>query len=175
LVSNLLDMTRLEAGGMKPKREWIPVDELIGAALTRLERTLGTRPIELRIANDLPLLFVDPVLLQQVLVNLLENAAKYTPAGSTIELAARAAEGQTLIELSDHGPGLGDQAERVFEKFHRAAPPGTAGAGLGLAIARGIVEAHGGSLTACDGPGGGACFKLALPDVEQPRGTDDER
>ncbi|HEY6876432.1 MAG TPA: ATP-binding protein, partial [Polyangiales bacterium] len=163
LVSNLLDMTRLQAGGMKPKYEWVPVEELIGAALTRMERTLEKHPIQVDIAADLPLVWVDPVLMQQVFVNLLENAAKYTPLNSPIEIEARASEGETLIVVSDRGPGLGDDRERVFEKFHRAAPPGTPGAGLGLAIARGIAQAHGATLTAQNLARGGASFTLAFP------------
>ncbi|MET0285628.1 MAG: sensor histidine kinase KdpD [Polyangiales bacterium] len=167
LVSNLLDMTRLQAGGMTPKREPVPVDELIGAALTRMERTLGTRPVKVTL-DELPMVDVDPVLMQQVFVNLLENAAKYTPGGSALEISARSDAGEVVIELSDHGPGLGSEAERVFEKFHRAAPTSTLGAGLGLAIARGITEAHGGTLTASDRPEGGARFTLRLPSGSEP-------
>ncbi len=162
LVSNLLDMTRLQAGGMTPKRELVPVDELIGAALTRMERVLGARPVKLELAADLPLVSVDPVLMQQVFVNLFENAAKYTPPGTELEVQASQAGEHVVIEVRDRGPGLGPDAERVFEKFHRAAPAGTVGAGLGLAIARGIAEAHGAKLTARDRADGGAVFTLRL-------------
>jgi two-component system, OmpR family, sensor histidine kinase KdpD len=173
LVSNLLDMTRLEAGGMQPRREWVPVDELIGAALTRLERALGTRPVHVDIPANLPLVSVDPVLMQQVFVNLLENAAKYTPANSSIDIRADSRDHQISIEVSDRGPGLGADVERVFDKFFRAAPPGTVGSGLGLAIARGIAEAHGATLTAADRPEGGATFTLRLPKLAgQPATTD---
>ncbi|HEX5659098.1 MAG TPA: sensor histidine kinase KdpD [Polyangiales bacterium] len=161
LVSNLLDMTRLQAGGMQPKRELVPVDELIGAALTRMERTLGARPIELDLESDLTV-SVDPVLMQQVFVNLFENAAKYTPPNSPLELRARRDDQSVIIELIDQGPGLGSEPDRMFEKFHRAAPANTSGAGLGLAIARGIAEAHNATLTATNRPNGGALFTLRI-------------
>ena len=164
LVGNLLDMTRVEAGGLRLKREWVPLEELIGAALTRLEPRLTGRPIHTALPEDLPLVSVDPVLLQQVLVNLLENAAKYTPPGSAIDIEAEAAEATVVLRVADHGPGIaaGDE-ERVFEKFYRGAQVGGHGVGLGLAICRGIVEAHGGTIRAESRPGGGALFRIALP------------
>ena len=167
LVANLLDMTRLESGGLSPRRDWVPLDELIGAALTRLEAKLGARSIVTRIDADLPLLSVDPVLMQQVFVNLLENDAKYTPEGSTIELTGRRLDNAVCIDVSDRGPGLGVDGERIFEKFFRRpqldVKVRVAGAGLGLAICRGIVEAHGGTLGAENRPGGGAVFRIRLP------------
>ena len=167
LVANLLDMTRLESGGLSPQRDWVPLDELIGAALTRLEAKLGTRSIVTRIDADVPLLSVDPVLMQQVFVNLLENDAKYTPEGSTIELTGRRIDGSVCIDVSDRGPGVGVDSERIFEKFFRRPQldlkARVAGAGLGLAICRGIVEAHGGTLSADNRPGGGAVFRIRLP------------
>ena len=163
LVANLLDMTRLESGGLEPKREWVPVDELVGAALSRLEAKLADRKVSTRIDADVPLLSIDPVLMQQVLVNLLENALKYTPAGSPLELAAWRDGGSVVLEVSDHGPGLPQDAERLFEKFQRGQHVGIAGVGLGLSICRGIVEAHGGRLSAENRAQGGACFRLRLP------------
>jgi two-component system, OmpR family, sensor histidine kinase KdpD len=163
LVANLLDMTRLEAGALEVKREWVPVEELVGSALSRIEARIDGRPITTEIPSDLPLAPVDPVLLEHALVNLLENALKYTPAGTPIEIAARRAAGGIELELSDRGPGLPEPPEPLFEKFVRNAPRGTGGVGLGLPIARGIARAHGGDVVAENRPGGGARFVLNLP------------
>jgi two-component system sensor histidine kinase KdpD len=163
LVANLLDMTRLEAGALEVKREWVPVEELVGSALSRIEGRIDGRPITTEIPSDLPLAPVDPVLFEHALVNLLENALKYTPAGSPIEIAARRAGGGIELELADRGPGLPEPAEPLFEKFVRHAPHGTGGVGLGLPIARGIARAHGGDVVAENRPGGGARFVLNLP------------
>jgi two-component system sensor histidine kinase KdpD len=163
LVGNLLDMTRVEAGGLRVKREWVPLEELVGAALTRVDPRLTGRPVSTALPADLPLVSVDPVLVQQVLVNLLENAAKYTPPGSALELAAEVAEGMVIVRVADHGPGIAAaDRERVFEKFYRGTQAGS-GVGLGLAICRGIVEAHGGTIRVESRPGGGALFRIALP------------
>jgi two-component system sensor histidine kinase KdpD len=169
LVANLLDMTRLQSGAVKPRREWVPAVEVVGSALTRFERTLADRPVTTAIPDDLPLLPVDPVLLEQLLLNLLDNAAKYTPPGSPIDVSASAADGAVAIEVADRGPGIpaGDE-ERVFERFRRGAHGAVAGAGLGLAIARAIAVAHGGTLAAAPRPGGGAVFRLTLPLLGRP-------
>jgi two-component system sensor histidine kinase KdpD len=164
LVSNLLDMTRLESGAVEPKREWIPVEELVGGALTRLERMLAGRRVVTAVGDELPLVSVDPVLLEQLLVNLLENAAKYSPDGSEIRIAARGEGGAVVLEVSDRGPGIpaGDE-ERIFERFQRGVHPRIGGAGLGLAIVRAIAQAHGGTVLARNDVGGGAVFRLTLP------------
>jgi two-component system sensor histidine kinase KdpD len=164
LLANLLDMTRLESGGLEPKREWVPLEEIVGSALGRLEAQLAGREIHTELPEDLPLAFGDPVLLEQLLLNLLENVAKHTPSGSPVELRAREVDGALELELADRGPGLapGDET-RIFEKFQRGARTGSGGVGLGLAICRGIAAAHGGSLTAENRPGGGAVFRLLLP------------
>ena len=163
-VVNLLEMTRLEAGALEVKREWVPLEELVGSALTRLEERLEGRPVHAPLPADLPLISVDPVLMGQVFYNLLENAAKHTPPSSPVEISARVAGGSLVVELSDHGPGLPAGAEAlVFDKFYRAAPGGTRGAGLGLAICRGIVQAHGGTISAETRPQGGATFRITLP------------
>ena len=164
LVSNLLDMTRLSSGTLEVNREWVPLEEIVGSVLTRLETQLAGRAIRTELPPDLPLVSVDPVLIEQLFVNLLENARKYTPAGSPLTLRARVDNGATTIEVADRGPGLPPGTHvRVFEKFFRGAKEGTAGVGLGLAICRGIAEAHGGTLIAEDRPGGGALFRLTLP------------
>ncbi len=166
LVANLLDMTRLESGGLSPRRDWVPLDEVVGAALTRLEPKLAGRVVSTHIAPDVPLLSVDPVLMQQVFVNLLENGVKYTPDGSPIEIAAECVDSAVCIDVKDRGPGLGDDTVHIFDKFVRGRHTGVTGAGLGLAICRGIVEAHGGTLTAENREGGGALFRIRLPVVE---------
>jgi len=173
LVGSLLDMTRLESGSLEVKREWVPVVELVGAALTRLDDRLLGRTVQTDLAAELPLVAVDPVLIEQVLVNLLENAIKYTPAGSPIEIAATVA-GQTLVlTVADRGPGLPEGCEsRIFEKFFRGPNVRGGGVGLGLSICRGIVEAHGGSIDARNRSEGGAEIRILLPLVGEPPGVD---
>jgi two-component system, OmpR family, sensor histidine kinase KdpD len=169
LVANLLDMTRLESGGVQLRREWMPLEEMIGSALTRLDARLGPRPVAVSIAPDVPLLHVDPVLFEQVFVNLLENAVKYTPPGSALTLAARRDADRVEIDVADVGPGLppGDEA-RVFEKFYRGPQRSAPGVGLGLPICKGIVEAHGGTLRASNRAPSGAVFTISLPDAGLP-------
>ena len=165
LVGNLLDMTRLDSGTVRLRREWVPFDEIAGSVLSRLEARLGDRPVRVTHPETLPLLWTDPVLIEQVVLNLVENAAKYTPAGSPLELdAAGGADGSITIELRDRGPGIppGDE-ERIFDKFHRGNHAGVSGAGLGLPICRAIVEAHGGQISAENRVGGGALFRVLLP------------
>jgi two-component system sensor histidine kinase KdpD len=166
LVRNLLDMTQLESGTLRVKREWVPIEEIVGVALNRLESALLGRTIRANLHPDLPFISVDPVLLEQVFINLLENARKYTPPGSPIEISALSGGGATSIEVSDRGPGLPAGSEaRIFEKFFRAKNTGCPGVGLGLAICRGIVEAHGGTITAENRHGGGATFRVVLPQI----------
>jgi signal transduction histidine kinase len=169
LVSDLLDMTRLDSGVVEPRREWVPLVEVVGAAMNRMERALGTRPVAITIPDDLPLLSIDPILVEQLLVNLLENATKYTPPGSEISVAAAREGGTLVLDVADRGPGLpAGEEERIFERFHRAARPGVRGVGLGLPIARAIAQAHGGRLTAASRPGGGSVFRLTLPVAAPP-------
>jgi two-component system sensor histidine kinase KdpD len=164
LVANLLDMTRLESGGVEPNREWVPLEEIVGAVLVRLEARLAGREVHTELPAELPLVSVDPVLLEQLLLNLLENAVKYTPAGSPIEIRGAVRDRRVELEVADRGPGLPAGAEAVvFEKFYRGEHIGVPGVGLGLAIARAIAHAHGGTLEAENRPGGGALFRLSLP------------
>jgi two-component system sensor histidine kinase KdpD len=169
LVANLLDMTRLESGAVSLKRDWVPLDEVVGSALTRLEERLGNRKVSVQLPSDLPLLLVDPVLLEQLFVNLLENAAKYTPPGTPIEIHAKRVEQNVVIEVIDHGPGLPRGGEeKAFDKFYRGEHAGVSGAGLGLPICRGIAEAHAGSIRAEPRTGAGAVFCIVLPIGGQP-------
>ena len=163
LVTNLLDMTRLDSGSLQLHREWHPVEELVGSALARLEKALAGHPVETSLAAELPLVPIDAVLVEQVLVNLLENALKYAGPGSPVRITARLEDGEVAIEVADQGPGLPPGSEeRVFEKFYRGAS-GLRGFGLGLAICRAIVTAHGGHISAANRPQGGAVFRFTLP------------
>jgi two-component system sensor histidine kinase KdpD len=169
-LTNLLEMARLESGSLRLRREWQPIDEVIGASLHRLERKLAERKVTADVSPDLPLAEIDASLMEQVLVNLLENALKYTPAGSPIDVTARSgADRSIVIEIADYGPGIpAGEEERIFEKFHRADSSGAPGFGLGLPICRGIVEAHGGRVLAQNRLEGGASFRIALPVVGSP-------
>lgn len=164
LVANLLDMTRLESGTLVLKKEWIPLEEPLGAALGQLEGQLTGRALKVELPADLPLVPCDAVLIEQLLINLVENAIKYAGAGA-IELRGRATETGVEVTVADRGPGVPAGSEgRLFEKFYRAAQGGGArGAGLGLAICRAIVTAHGGEISVHNREGGGAVFTVRLP------------
>jgi two-component system sensor histidine kinase KdpD len=168
LVGNLLDMTRLEAASVELKREWHSLEEVVGAALTRVESRLGPRRVETDLPLSLPLVPIDALLVQQLFVNLLENAVKYTPPQATIRVSARAQHGSVELDVTDDGPGLPEgQEERVFEKFQRSAG-GHDGFGLGLTIARAIATAHGGTIRAENVHPHGARFRIRLPVVGPP-------
>jgi two-component system, OmpR family, sensor histidine kinase KdpD len=167
LIANILNMVRVESGGIVPRREWVPLEEIVGSALGRLETRLGGHRVQVDLPADLPLISVDPLLFEQVLVNLIDNAARH--GDGPLEIVARALGGALDLTVADRGPGLppGEEA-RVFEKFYRGPLARDGGAGLGLAICRGIVEAHGGVITAENRSGGGALFRVVLPRGEQP-------
>ncbi len=175
LASNILDMARLSTGTLSLSLDWYPLEEIVAGVLTRLRRRLEDRPVTVRLEPDLPPVKLDPVLIEQVLVNLLENAEKFTPAGTGIEIAGRkSAEGLWIeVAVADRGPGIpGGEAERVFEKFYRAGANrdrSRGGMGLGLAICRAIVQAHGGTIRAANRPEGGAEISFRLPVAEAPR------
>jgi two-component system, OmpR family, sensor histidine kinase KdpD len=163
LVSNLLDMTRLESG-VELRRDLYPLEEIVGAALQRTETHLRRHPVTIDLPENLPLVSADDTLLGQLLVNLLENAAKYTPEGTPIEIAAEASGDAITLEIRDRGPGFAPAEEqRIFEKFYRGHSEGSRGVGLGLAICRAIAEAHRGSIEAFNRSGGGAVFRIRLP------------
>jgi two-component system sensor histidine kinase KdpD len=164
LVRNLLDMTRLDAGALKVKKELQPLEEVVGAALYRLDDRLRGRPVGTDIPADLPLVPFDAILIEQVLINLIENSIKHTPAGSPIDVSARVRENEVEIEVADRGSGVDDaNRERVFEKFYRGREGEGGGVGLGLTICRGIVSAHAGRIWVEDRPDGGASFRFTLP------------
>jgi two-component system sensor histidine kinase KdpD len=167
LVGNLLAMTALQAGDLHVKKSWHPLEEIVGVVLNRLEETLGDRPVEVEIAEEAALVQGDEMLLRQVLVNLVENAARYTPPGARIRIASRRTTEGVEIEVADWGPGVPPGEENaIFEKFHRAATK-AGGMGLGLTICRGIVSAHGGRIWCENRSEGGASFRFILPLTEE--------
>jgi len=165
LVRNLLDMTRLESGTAPLHRESLPLAGVLGTALTRMGRHLEGHPVSTDLPSTLPLVPIDRALIEQVFFNLLDNAIKYTPEGSAIEITAQASNGSMIVLFADRGPGLPpDVLERVFEKFYRAkSATARGGAGLGLTICRAIVGAHGGRIWAENRPGGGLIIRFTLP------------
>ncbi|WP_326999385.1 sensor histidine kinase KdpD [Comamonas testosteroni] len=172
LVDNLLAMARLQQGGVQLKREWLPVDELVGSALAQMRERLAAHVLQTSLPADLPLLQLDAVLMERVLVNLLDNAIKYTPEGTTITVAARVQGSDCVLSVQDAGPGLPVHlpVEQLFEPFTRGqAESAVFGMGLGLALAQRIVQAHGGRLrVAAAEPGPGTIFSVHLPVPEQP-------
>jgi two-component system sensor histidine kinase KdpD len=165
LVNNLLDMARIERGEVRLHLEWQPLEEVAGVALNATEKILKKHKVHVSIARDLPLVEIDAALITRVLVNLLENASKYTPAGSEVTLAAEVIDGQLSISVFDNGPGLpAGREEEVFQKFTRGhRESSTRGVGLGLTICRAIVESHRGIIWGGNRPGGGAVFTFTLP------------
>jgi two-component system, OmpR family, sensor histidine kinase KdpD len=169
LVQNLLEMTRLESGALELRKEWHSIEEVIGASLRRLDKRLAGRRVTTRVLPDLPLVAMDAVLIEQVLVNLIDNALKYTPPGSPVEIIATATDEAVTVEVADRGPGVpAGQEQKVFEKFYRGQPGDGRGAGLGLAICQGVVRAHGGRIWAQNLPGGGVAFLFSIPLTEAP-------
>ncbi len=164
-VGNLLDMTRIEAGALKVTSEPCDLQDVLGAVLERLDQRLRNRTLYVDVPSDLPLVPMDFVLMAQVLVNLLDNALKYSPDSGPIEVRARVDDSQAVIQIADRGIGVPrEDLERVFDKFYRVQQPGqVSGTGLGLSICKGIVEAHGGRIWAQNRPGGGTLVTVALP------------
>jgi len=166
-VGNLLDMTRLESGGLALTRGLTHLDEIVGTALQRSSKMLAGHPVELELAADLPRVDVDFLLFEQILVNLLDNAAKFTPPGGTIRIRAGRRDRLIAVEVIDDGPGIPPaDVERVFDPFYRvhATDRQSAGTGLGLAICRGFIEAMGGHITAGNRPErSGAVLTITLP------------
>lgn len=164
-VANLLDMARIESGGVRLRREWQPLEEVVGAALQARASLLGRHELLIDLPAELPLVDIDSVLFERVLCNLLENAAKYTPPGSRIEIRARADGDEMILQVCDNGPGLPPgRIDALFAKFTRGQKESAiGGVGLGLAIVQAVVSAHGGRVRAFNRREGGACFEIALP------------
>lgn len=169
LVTNLLEMTRLDSGAVVIRRDWHSLEEIVGATLHRLSGSLAGHPVTTHLPPDLPLIWVDDVLIGQVFTNLLENAIKYTPPGAAIEIRALTAGQRVQVTVRDDGPGFQDRdVDRVFEKFYRGQTQGTRGVGLGLAISQAIVAAHGGTIRATNSSPHGAAITFDLPAPESP-------
>ncbi len=166
LLENLLQMSKLEAGAATPNCQWHVLEELVGSALHRTRTELSRHRVTIHLPPDLPLLFVDGLLLEQVFVNLLENAGRYTPEGTLVTIRAAVDSQHLRIAVADNGPGIpSGSEERVFEKFYRASPTsdGGRGSGLGLAICRAVIKSHNGNIQASNLPGGGVEFVIQLP------------
>jgi two-component system sensor histidine kinase KdpD len=164
VVDNLLDMNRLESGVIRPKREWCDVRELLQSAVDIERESINGREIRLDVPEEIPLALLDHTLIEQAVSKLLANAGSHTPPRLSIEIDAEYENDHLLISVSDRGPGVPIEAtERLFEKFYRSDDRKTGGLGLGLSIARGLIEAHGGTLTAENRDGGGARFSIRLP------------
>lgn len=169
LLENILQMSKLEAGASPPHRQWHVLEEIVGTALHHTRRELAAHPVSVQLPADLPLVYVDGLLFEQVLINLLENAARHTPTGTQVSIHAAVDGPWIRIALADSGPGLpAGEERRIFEKFYRAPPrsDGGRGSGLGLAICHAILRAHGGEIEAIPRPGGGAEFVLRIPRPE---------
>jgi two-component system sensor histidine kinase KdpD len=166
-IANLLDMTRLESGAIEPRAELVDLGDIVGSALERAANVLAGHRVVVDLGSDAPMLRVDPVLFEQVLFNLLDNAAKYAPPGTEVRLEARRDAQSVRIHVLDEGPGIPpDDLERIFDKFYRvhAADRRRAGTGLGLAICRGFDEAMGGMIVAGNRTDrSGADFTVTLP------------
>jgi two-component system sensor histidine kinase KdpD len=170
LVSNVLDMTRLESGAAATRSEWVSLEEVVGAALHRLRGPLAAHRVSTHLEDAPALIYADPVLIEQLLFNLLDNAAKYTPPGTQVSIRARRAPGEVEVLVADDGPGFGPDIDpnSLFEKFQRGKVEGAiGGVGLGLAICRAIARAHGGEIRAERIPAGGALFVVSLPQSKE--------
>jgi two-component system sensor histidine kinase KdpD len=170
LANNLLDLARLEAGAVVLNRQWQPLEEVVGGALAGMSTRMANHPVSVKLPHDLPLVEIDSLLIERVFANLLENAVKYTPSGTPIEISAAVDRNDMVVTVSDQGPGIpAGEEKRIFEKFHRVATEGSqGGAGLGLTICLSIMEAHGGRIWADNLPSGGAAFHFTLPLTEPP-------
>ncbi|HEX7737761.1 MAG TPA: ATP-binding protein [Ktedonobacteraceae bacterium] len=169
LVENLLDMSRIEGGALKPEKEWYPIGELLHDVLSRMQLLLHGRQVTMDMPEDLPPVELDYLMIDQVVTNLIENALRYTPAGSPLEISTAVTATELIVSVADRGPGIpASELERIFDKFYRvmdrARQTGaTGGTGVGLSVCRGLVEAHGGRIWAANRRGGGAIFRFTLP------------
>jgi len=164
MVANLLDLSRMEAGVLRPQRALHDIGALVEDVLGRLRDRTAGHSLTVSIPDGLPPVSLDYVEIDQVISNLVENAAKYAPHGTTIEVSARWLRDVIEVEVADRGPGIpAESLARIFEPFYRARREGPSGVGLGLAVAKGLVEAHGGTIAARNRDGGGAQLTFRLP------------
>jgi two-component system sensor histidine kinase KdpD len=170
LVGNLLDTARFESGMLKLNKDWYDIQDIIGVSLRRSQDILKNHVLQTDIAPDLPLVSVDFSLIEQVIVNLLHNAATYSPEKSKIGVSVYKNEKEIIVSVTDHGSGVPEaDHEKIFDKFYRLqSPRNVSGTGLGLSICKGLVEAHGGKIWVADSKGGGSMFTFTLPIEEQP-------
>lgn len=175
LIQNLLDMTRLESGALNLRKDWNSVEEVVGTALDRLKHRANEHPVTLHLQPGMPLVSMDGLLVEQMMLNLLENAMNHTPPGTPITVDANTANGMLKLVVTDRGPGFEPgEEDTIFEKFTRGRQSGPRGVGLGLSICRGIAQAHGGTIRATRPSGGGARFTVSLPLEGDPPIVDEE-
>jgi two-component system sensor histidine kinase KdpD len=165
LANNILDMARLDAGAIELNKQWYPLEEMIGTVLTRLQKRLEGRRVTVKLPPGIPMIYVDTVMIEQVLINLLENVLRYNPERSPVAITAEVSAFAAEISVADQGPGIPKGLEnQLFEKFYRVRNEAAqSGVGLGLAICRAIIEAHGGRIQAQNQPTGGAIFSFVIP------------
>ncbi len=165
LVGNLLDMSRIDGGALRPQRDWYDSGELVYEVVGRLQTLLQHHPVSVHVADDLPPVMLDYLMIDQVITNLIENAVKYTPAGTPLDIHVEATGDRLRVAVADRGPGIPPaQRTTVFDTFYRLEHRGQIqGSGLGLAVSRGLVEAHGGHIWVEETRGGGATFMFDLP------------
>jgi two-component system sensor histidine kinase KdpD len=164
LVENLLDMSRLESGRLQLKRDWCDLSEIVAVAIQRVRVGLEGHPLTITVAPDLPLIRADFVLIEQVLVNLLDNICNYTPPSTSVTIRVEMEDKLIKIVVEDDGPGIPPEAlKHLFDKFYRVPGTNTGGTGLGLSISRGLVEAHGGTISLESVLEQGTCFTIRLP------------
>ncbi len=170
LVNNILDMARLDAGAIELNKQWYPLEEIIGTVLTRLQKRLAGRLVTVKLPPGIPMIYVDAMMIEQVLINLLENVLRYTPTLSPVEIMAKASASTVEISVADRGPGIPAGCEKkLFEKFYRVHHEAAqSGVGLGLSICKAIIVAHGGSIQAQNRPTGGAVFSFIIPQDKTP-------
>jgi len=170
LVNNILDMARFDAGAVALNKQWYPLEEIIGAVLTHLQKRLAGRSVNVKLPTGIPMIYVDAVMIEQVLINLLENALRYTPENSPLEIMVDASSQMVEVSVVDHGPGIPKGSEnKIFEKFYRVqSEAAQSGVGLGLAICQAIVEAHGGTIQSQNRKDGGAVFSFMIPLDHEP-------
>jgi K+-sensing histidine kinase KdpD len=174
-IENVLDLTRIRSGGMAPRLELVELADIVNAALRRKQRALDAHPVAVALPPDLPMLRLDLFLMEHALANVLDNAAKHSPPGGAVRVAASVQNGAVVLDVTDAGPGIpAADLERVFDPFWRGAGAQSAGRGLGLAICRAFVEANGGSVVALPAPEGGATLRMRLPVPGEEQITPDE-